>query len=88
MGIGGNSRRSKPLVAFILRLRAAVAVAVVSGVCHSWALGAEEGAADSSGKSWAIPWLVVVLTLALGIFITLRPAGRESEIKRDRRAEL
>jgi hypothetical protein len=60
---------------------------VGAGTIRAYAAEAE-AAAGGGGKSWAIPWLIVVLAVALGIFITLRPSGRESDIKRDSRAEL
>jgi hypothetical protein len=72
------------------RLKTALSAAAL--VCAPVASAAAEDAAGAAtgggGKSWAIPWLIVFLTLALGIFITLRPSGRETEVKRDPRMEL
>jgi hypothetical protein len=68
-------------------MAAAMLVAGVD-VARAYAEDAPSGAAGGGGKSWAIPWLVVILVVALGIFITLRPSGREAEIKRDPRVEL
>jgi hypothetical protein len=52
------------------------------------AVYAGEAAAGEGGKSYGPPWLVIVLVVALGVFITLRPAGRAAEIKRDLRGDL
>lgn len=49
---------------------------------------AEDAAAAEGGKSYGLPWLAIVLVVALGVFITLRPAGRAAEIKRDLRGDL
>jgi hypothetical protein len=54
----------------------------------AYAQEATGGAPAEGGKSYGVPWLIIVLVVALGVFITLRPAGRASEIKRDPRAEL
>jgi hypothetical protein len=74
----------------LLRTKFAVSTATLFGTfaTAAYAQEAEGAAAGGGGKSWAIPWLIVFLALALGIFITLRPAGRETEIKRDPRMEL
>ena len=71
-------------------MKMAVAAVILVGLAASrvCAQDAEGAAAGGGGKSWAIPWLIVFLSLALGIFITLRPAGRETEVKRDPRIEL
>lgn len=52
------------------------------------AQAAAGGGATGGDKSYAIPYLIIVLVVALGLFITLRPAGRSTEIKRDPRSEL
>ena len=80
----------RPLRILISRLRFIVAVALVvaAGAVDAIAEEASSGVPAGGGKSWAIPWLIVVLAVALGVFITLRPSGREAEIKRDMRPDL
>lgn len=78
---------SGPLLARLATV-CVVAISMGSLASSAFAEEAEAGATGGGGKSWAIPWLIVVLALALGIFITLRPAGRATEIKRDSRVEL
>jgi hypothetical protein len=82
-------RIRSPLWKVFLRGRAAIAAALIVLIAVPTACAqAAEGAPAEGGKSWAIPWLIVVLGVALGLFITLRPAGRAAEIKRDLRADL
>jgi hypothetical protein len=42
------------------------------------ALAADEAA---SGKSWTLSWMLVVLSVALGLLVVLRPVGRTTEVK-------
>lgn len=42
------------------------------------ALAADTAAAD---KSWTLSWMLVVLSVALGLLVVLRPVGRTTEVK-------
>jgi len=63
------------------KIYAAVCCLILWLSCTSVAL-AEDAAAAGGEKTYAVGYLIVVLLVSLGMFITLRPSGRATEVKR------
>ena len=40
-----------------------------------------QGAATDSGKSWVVPYTLVVLAIALGLMVVCRSANRSKEVR-------
>lgn len=82
-----STRRAICLHLLLPRFFAACGI-LATQVTAAYAQSTAAGPAAGGDKSYGIPWLIIVVVAALGLFITLRPAGRSAEIRRDARADL
>jgi hypothetical protein len=57
---------------------ALIAVAWLGCAVPAWAQQAGE---EEGGKSYVLPYVLVVLVIILGLVVVLRPVGRATEIK-------
>ncbi len=56
----------------------AAGMLVLWATMNGTAMAADAAAAD---KAWTLSWMLVVLSIALGLLVVLRPVGRTTEVK-------
>jgi len=59
----------------------------LAGADMAWAKSKKEAPAEVPTKSYVFPYAIVVLGVALGLIVVLRPVKRDNEPKQDNKTE-